>query len=99
MRALNVLVVVMGVMIVIGFAVLIAGIAGKMSRDRPDASTERPFATTAVDIPRGARIEAMTAAPNRLILELALPGGERQFVVIDLATGARLGTIELRSAQ
>jgi hypothetical protein len=41
----------------------------------------------------------MTAAPNRLILDLALPDGERRLLVIDLATGARLGTIELRSAQ
>ena len=41
----------------------------------------------------------MTASPNRLILDLALPGGEHQLVVIDLATGARLGTIALRPAQ
>jgi len=99
MRALKILVVVMGVMIVIGFVVLVAGIAGKMSRERPAASIEHPFAATAIDIPRGARIEAMTAGPNRLILALALPGGERQLVVVDLATGARLGTIELRAAQ
>ncbi len=99
MRGLRVLVVVMGVMIVIGTAVLIAGIASKMSHNQPAASAARPFATSAIDIPRGARIEAMTAAPNRLILDLALPDGERRLVVIDLATGARLGTIELRSAQ
>ena len=98
MRALKILVVVMGVMIVVGFAVLVAGIASKMSRDRPGASNERPFAPTAIDIPRGARIEAMTTAPNRLILDLVLPGGERQLLVLDLATGARLGTIELRTA-
>jgi hypothetical protein len=98
MRALKILVVVMGVMIVIGFAVLVAGIASKMSRNRPGASNERPFAATAIDIPRGARIEAMTSAPNRLILDLILPGGERQLLVLDLTTGARLGTIELRAA-
>ena len=99
MRALNILVVVMGVLIVIGVAALIAGIAGKLSRDRPGASVERPFAATAIDIPSGARIEAMTASPNRLILELALPDGERQLLVVDLATGVRLGTIALRPAQ
>ena len=99
MRALKILVVVMGVLIVIGFAALIAGIAGKMSRDRPGASVERPFAATAIDIPPGARIEAMTASPTRLILDLALPDGGRQLLVVDLATGARLGTIELRPAQ
>ena len=99
MRALTVLVVVMGVLIVIGTAALIAGIVGKMSRDRPGASIEHPFAATAIDIPSGARIEAMTASPNRLILDLALPNGERQLLVVDLATGARLGTIALRPAQ
>jgi hypothetical protein len=99
MRALNILVVVMGVLIVIGFAALIAGIAGKLSRDRPGASVERPFGATAIDIPPGARIEAMTASQNRLILELALPNGGRQLLVVDLATGARLGTITLRPAQ
>jgi hypothetical protein len=99
MRGLRILVVVMGVMIVIGTAALIAGIASKMSPNRPAAGAARPFAASAIDIPRGARIEAMTAAPNRLILDLALPDGERRLVVIDLATGARLGTIELHSAQ
>jgi hypothetical protein len=39
----------------------------------------------------------MTATPDRLILDLALPNGDRQLVVIDLATGARLGSIELRA--
>jgi hypothetical protein len=37
----------------------------------------------------------MTASPNRLILALALPDGGRQLLVIDLAKGVRLGTIEL----
>jgi Family of unknown function (DUF6476) len=99
MRALKILVVVMGVLLVIGFAALIAGIAAKMSRDRPGASVERPFAAGAIDIPPGARIETMTASSNRLILDLALPDGERQLLVVDLATGARLGTIALRPAQ
>lgn len=99
MRGLTVLVVVMGVLIVIGFAALIAGIAGKMSRDRPGASVERPFGATAIDIPPGARIETITASANRLILELGLPDGGHELLVVDLATGARLGTIALRPAQ
>jgi hypothetical protein len=48
-----------------------------------------------IDIPRGARIEAMTAGSDRLILALELPDGGTQLVVIDLANGMRLGTIEL----
>jgi hypothetical protein len=96
MRGLGIFVVVMGVVLVVGFGAVIAVIAGRMSRGGPSANAERPFPTAAIDIPHGARIEAMTAAPDRLILELALPDGERRLVVVDLATGARLGTIELR---
>jgi hypothetical protein len=40
----------------------------------------------------------MTTAPDRLILDLVLPDGNRQIVVLDLATGARVGEIELHSA-
>lgn len=97
MRALKILVVVMGIMLVIGFAALLVAIAAKVSHRRPQAAAaDHPFPTTAVEIPRGARVEAMTTAPDRLILDLVLPDGGREIVLIDLATGARLGTIELR---
>lgn len=97
MRALKILVVVMGIMLFGGFAVLVAVVAGRLSRGGSVASTARSF-TAAIDIPRDARIEALTAGTDRLVLELVLPEGRRQLVVIDLATGARLGTIELRAA-
>ena len=94
MRALKILVVVMGVMLIGGFALLVGVIAGRLSHG---GTVPRSFAATAIDIPRDARIGAMTAAgTDRLVLELVLPGGGRQLIVIDLATGARLGAIELR---
>lgn len=98
MRGLKILVVVLGVMIVVSFAVLVAVIAGRLSRGGAANSAARSFAATTLDLPRGARIEAMAAGADRLVLELALPEGGRQLVVVDLATGARLGTIELRPA-
>ena len=94
MRSLKVLVVVMGVMLIGGFALLVAIVAGRLPRG---ASVPRSFAATAIDIPRDGRIEAMTAGADRLVLELVLPEGRRQLVVVDLGTGARLGTIELRA--
>jgi len=94
MRALKILVTVLGIVIVVGFGVVIAVIAGRLAR-REQASVPHAFAAGAVSIPRGARIEAMTAASDRLILDLALPGGGRDIIVFDLVTGARLGTIEL----
>ena len=95
MRALKILVVVMGVMLVVGFAALVAVIAGRVSRGGSTTMAAHGFAAPPIDIPRGARIEAMTAGSDRLILALALPDGERQLVIIDLAKGIRLGTIEL----
>ena len=95
MRVLKVLVVVLGVMLIGGFAVLVAVVAGRLSRG---GSAPCSFAATAIDIPRDARIEAMTVGTDRLVLELVLPQGGRQLVVVDLATGARLGTIELHAA-
>ena len=96
MRALKILVVVMGIMLIVGFAGLVAVIAGRISRGGSAPTVTRAFNGPAIEIPRGARIEAMTAGPDRLILGLALPDGGRQLLIIDLATGARLGTIELQ---
>jgi hypothetical protein len=95
LRGLTVFVVVMGVILVIGFGAVVAVIAGRMSRGGPAPGIAHPFPTAAVEIPRGARVEAMTTAPDRLILDLILPDGERQLVILDAGTGARLGTIEL----
>jgi hypothetical protein len=98
LRGLTIFVVVMGVILVVGFGAVVAVIAGRMSRGGAAANTDQPFPTTATEIPRGSRVEAMTTAPNRLILDLILPNGERQLVILDAATGIRLGTIELRQA-
>ena len=95
MRALKILVVVMGVMLVVGFAALVVVIAGRVSGGGSAATAAHEFAAAPMDVPRGARIEAMTAGPDRLIRALALPEGGRQLVIIDLVKGVRLGTIEL----
>ena len=92
MRALKTLVVVMGIMLIGGFAALVAVIAGRLSH----SSAPRSFAT-AIDIPRGARIEGMATGADRLVLDVGLPEGSRQLLVIDLTTGARLGIVELRT--
>ena len=95
MRSLRIVVVVMGVMLIGGFLLLVAVVAGRLPRG---GDIPRSFAATTIDIPRDARIGAMTAGTDRLVLELVLPEGERQLLVVDLATGARLGAIELRTA-
>jgi hypothetical protein len=98
MRGLKILVVFMGIMLIVGFTALVTVIAGRMSRSGSSPTTARAFNGSTIDIPRGVRIEAMTAGTDHLVLALALPEGGRQLLIIDLATGARLGTIELHTS-
>lgn len=95
MRALRVLVIVMGVMIVAGVAVLAATIVGRVTRPLPAPAVAAP----AIDLPHGARIETMAAGSDRLVLALALADGSGELLILDLATGRKLMTIPLREAQ
>lgn len=97
MAGLKTLVIVMGVMLVAGVAVLIVVIAGRVSQ-KPAPAGVLPFAAAPIDIPGGARIEAMSTGPDRVVLDVVLADGNRQLLVIDLATGRRIGTIPLRTA-
>ncbi|MGH7052637.1 MAG: DUF6476 family protein [Stellaceae bacterium] len=97
MRGVMIVAIVMGVMIVTGTIVLIAVIIGRFEHPAAPAAVARPYAAP-IAIPRGARVAAMAIAADRLVVDLALPQGDQEIVVINLATGKRLGTIELRTA-
>ena len=97
MRALKILVVVMGVMILAGVAALVVVIAGRLSRGGAGTSAP-PFAASPIELPAGARIETMSTGGDRLVIDLVLPDGNRRLVIIDLATGRFLGAIPLRTA-
>ena len=98
MAALKILVVVMGVMILVGFATLLVVIAGRLSRSAPETASLQPFGASPIELPAGARIETIGAGSDRLVLDLVLPDGNRELIIIDLATGRRLGAIPLRTA-
>jgi len=98
MRTLKTLVVVMGVMLVAGIAVLIVTVAGRVSHNGPAPATAPPFAAPPIDLPQGARIETLAVGPERLVVDIVLPDGTRQLLILDLTTGRRLGTIPLRTA-
>jgi len=106
MRALKILVVVLGVLLVGGFVTLVVVIAGRVAQ-RPGSPTAAPttapaagspFAAAPIELPAGARIETIAAGPDRIVVHLALPDGNRELVIIDLASGRRLGAIPLRTA-
>ncbi len=118
MQTLKTLVIVLGVMIVAGIAVVGVTIyhrtTNPVNSPVPD-STEpaaKPSAEPAVrtgpgpgfgrvvlELPPGSRIVEMTAEDGRLILRLRLADGGRQILILDMATGKRLGTFELKEGE
>ena len=98
MRALKILVVVMGVMLVAGVAILFASIAGRVSRNSAGLASSPPFAGAPIDLPQDARIETMAVGPDRLVVDVVLADGTRQLLILDLVTGRRLGMIPLHTA-
>jgi Family of unknown function (DUF6476) len=101
-RALRILVVVMGVMLVGGFIALIVSIAYMAKHKQSGApaavvtDAPAPYAAPPIELPAGARIEMILAGSERLVVHIMLPSGDRELLVLDLASGRRLGTIPLR---
>ena len=95
MRALKVLVIVMGVLIFVGFAVLTGELVRRafVSTDTLDA----PLAA-GVDLPAGAEVVGITTAGGRLAVAISLPEGGGFVYLLNPATGAVLGRITLDAA-
>jgi hypothetical protein len=98
-RALKILVAVLGIMLVGGIVALVVLLAtrGRPSTPRPVASVPHGTAYDAViNVPAGAHVVSAQADGARLVVVLALADGSQQILLLDPASGARLGTIELR---
>jgi hypothetical protein len=103
MRALKVLVVVMGVMLVAGVVVLAVAIANRIAYRHAHPTPIAPMIAArhgehhTVVLPAGARILGITGDGGRMILRLGLADGSEAAWLIDWRTGARLATIDLRA--
>jgi hypothetical protein len=93
-RSLKLLVVLMGVLLVVGFAALIATIAVRLSHRAPPP--QEAFTAPPISLPHGAKIESIGTGPDRIVLDISLSDGTRQLVVLDIRTGRLIGTIPLR---
>jgi hypothetical protein len=101
MRALKVLVVVMGVLLVAGIVALGFAVDYRMNHPRPAAApavASTPGGPTArtIDLPTGARVVGAEASGDRLVVRVELAAGGEQLIVVDLATGTPVSTVTLR---
>jgi len=101
MRALKVLVIVMGVLLIAGFAVVVVTIMGRMSQKAapaaPIAASAHPvpFGNTTLTLPPDALVMEVQGAGDRIFLRLDLRDGTEMLLVLDAATGTELGRIKL----
>jgi hypothetical protein len=112
MKALNIAVVVMGVMIVVGLAVIGVTIAKRLGgASEPEPAIALPpalgapgaplasFDPATVPLPSGARLQQIVPAGDRLVLHMAGEGGRDVLMVLDMAGGRVLGSFLLEPAQ
>jgi hypothetical protein len=97
MRALKMLVVVMGVMLVGGLVVLVVAIAGRAGFKPPIEAARRSFGERVVELPRGAVLAGRDVVGDRLVLTIALPEGGHRLLVFEPGTGNLVGSLELRT--
>lgn len=93
MRALKILVVVMGVMIVAGVVTLAMVIAQRLAGAAGGGFTER-----SVEVPAGARVIGAAPGEGRLALTLEMPDGSVRIELIDLRTGKSTGALAIAPA-
>jgi hypothetical protein len=95
-RALKVLVIVLGVLLILGFFTIIARLVYLAARSSPPASA--PAAGTGVkatlELPAGANVRAIALSGDRLAVHYDAPSGAA-IAVLDTASGRTLARIEL----
>lgn len=97
-RALYIAVVVMGIMIVAGVALVVGRIFYLASLTKPAAtapSTGQPVAQHSVSLPAGATIEETSLAGNRLLVRYRA-GGNSAVLIYDIATGRTVSRIDFK---
>jgi hypothetical protein len=100
MRALKVLVVVMGVLLVAGFTVvtitIMRRIGERATPPTPEAAVHlAAFGNTSVMLPADSLVMEVEGAGDRILLRLDLANGTEMLLVLDAATGTELGRIKL----
>lgn len=102
MQALKALVIFLGVLLVVGMGLFAYGIVVKFGsvtdagESPAEAASGTPWPKDArVQVPSGTEVLDAFVAEGRITIRVALPDGGERFIVFDLASGQRLGAIDL----
>ena len=99
MKFLKALIVIMGVMIIVGFAVIGVEIYKRMTDPSRADTADRVVVPTAkidevgLDLPAGSRMSDPVAAGNRVLFRVTLPDGADRLYVMDPRSGAITTTV------
>jgi hypothetical protein len=93
MRALKILVVVMGVVLVAGTIVLVVAVANRINHPPATAPATR---VSDIELPPGARVSGTATSGDRLVVTITLADESEELLIFNLGTGAPIATINLR---
>lgn len=108
---LKIIVIVLGVLIAAGVAVIgvklaekndeLAERAGAAPADAEDATVAAPSAPArrGLGLPAGAQVRRMAVGAGRLVLAVAVPGAGERIVIVDLRDGRTVAEIALEGAR
>ena len=97
MRALKVLVIVLGVMIVAAAGLVVYGVVNKLGDlAGVDKAAVRSFGERSIELPPSAEVKTFVVEADRLVIHLILADGGERLLILDLETGQQLGTIMLQ---
>jgi hypothetical protein len=97
-RLLKVVVTVMGVLLVLGFAVVVATIVRRASHPQAASSTVGfggRFGVSDVHVEPGEKVRSVTMTDERLAIHVGSDKGE-EIIIVNAKTGVELGRIRLR---
>ena len=95
MQTLKALVIILGILILIAFGFLAYGVATKFGGSKPRVAAQGSFSENWVALSAAARVVETTFGGGRIILRVVTPDGAEALVLIDAATGVRVGLVHL----
>jgi len=96
MRALKLLVILMGVLLIAGIVALGFAVSYRLNHPRPPVPAPRGPVASTLDLPAGARVVGAEASGDRLVVRVELIGGGEELIVVNLVTGMPISTVMLR---